>query len=602
MTLKQSIVTNQTISLLLPLPLKMLKSVRQRFNQTCESLLTQGIDQWELLIGVTEVHKPMVKIWVRDLVLQMGVSPKHFRLVKCDVDEASGSLMLNKLVKSALGDWVGFVFVGDQFAQHYVYECLMHALRKPAVEMIYFDDDFFVSRQSLKSKNLIQKKFISLTNKRELIKQGEVTRERPQFKPDFSPDFLYSQNYIGLSFVIRRKRLIDFTTIEFKQSLNFPMQLVLGLSKAIMADCKKVTPAWHKTHPIQHSGHVLRHRDCNNAMHEKHEISKRAKVDAKRLVIKHLQHAGHNHPIDYDLTCVAKDIGVLKLRWQIREPLPKVSIIVPTKDHYAILKVCLSSLLNKTMYSNYEVLVVDNQTTQSSALRYLAGIAGEEPKVTVLKYDKPFNYSDINNQAVTQAQGEVLLFLNNDVEILHGDWLTEMVSHAMRPDVGCVGAKLLYPDSTIQHAGVALGMHGVADHMFRGTSETSKTDPYRHLKSVRNPGAVTGAVLAMRASVFKQIRGFDAKHLPIAFNDVDLCLKAEKLGYRTVWTPHACLVHHESKTRASRKHNHKNQTRVKFSSHDSEQSEIAHMRSSWRGLLKNKFHVLGLRYEPLRFL
>jgi hypothetical protein len=249
-----------------------------------------------------------------------------------------------------------------------------------------------------------------------------------------------------------------------------------------------------------------------------------------------------------------------------------------------------------------------------------------------MRYDQPFNYSDINNQAVARCDGEVLLFLNNDVEVLHGKWLREMVRHAVRPEVGCVGAKLLYPDLTIQHAGVALGMHGVADHMYRGMEDCRESDPYDYLNSVRNPAAVTGAVMAVKRTVFQMVGGFDAIKLPVAFNDVDLCLKAEMAGFRTVWTPEACLIHHESKTRAPRKvmvqkkeqagkvssaarsKTPKKQIReeksslvsssivVKVQSHATERSEILHMRESWGKLLKSKFEVLGQRHETLRFL
>jgi GT2 family glycosyltransferase len=437
------------------------------------------------------------------------------------------------------------------------------------------------------------------------------------------------------------------------------MQLVLGLSQAICAKAPMIAkedkhrvasslnrlPAWHDQYPIQHIGQVLRHRDLSkfsgsdgnnisnsnrNSDHPKgketnrnkhtfgsaasqawlHETSKAALADGKRVA------------------------ASLKLGFgsDSCSMLPKVSIIIPTKDQFGILKVCLESLLDKTDYPNYEVVVVDNQTTQASALRYLRALPTRDLRVSVMRYDQPFNYSDINNQAVARCDGEVLLFLNNDVEVLDGNWLREMVRHAVRHEVGCVGAKLLYPDRTIQHAGVALGMHGVADHMYRGMEDCRESDPYGYLHCVRNPAAVTGAVMAVKRAVFEAVGGFDAIKLPVAFNDVDLCLKAEMAGFRTVWTPEACLIHHESKTRAPRKVMTKKDGQasklsptvrsktskkhireehdsvvsssivVKAQSHATERSEIRHMHKSWGKLLKSKFEVLGQRHETLRFL
>jgi GT2 family glycosyltransferase len=594
---------NHFISILLPLPTSQWSDIQMqvRFVRTIESLLAQGINRWELVIGVLAQHKPKVTSWLKALILEKSANKSQLRLVVCSLNDLNSlstkqttvqtdqGLNLKNLVRAAKGDWVGFAFAGDQFASHFVFECLIHIAKKPMVKMVYFDDDLLKGRAVL-------------------------SRVNPQFKPDFSPDFLLGYNYIGLSFLAKRRKLVEVTNIKWQQSLNFPMQLVLDLSRRLMANEKKynskhlvsesVLPAWHDKHPIQRVGSVLRHRDIANGQHSRHETSNLALLDAKRLVSKHIsQFTESPDSICLNQVQVSNELNKnLKISWPMPKVEPKVSIIVPTKDQYAILKVCLESLLSKTKYHNFEVVVVDNQTTQASALRYLLSLHKREPRVRVLKYDKPFNYSDINNYAVAQTNGEVLLFLNNDVEVLDGQWLNEMVSQTIRPDVGCVGAKLLYPDLTIQHGGVSLGMHGVADHMYRGLTENAETDTYGNLSHIRNTGAVTGAVMSIRRSVFDQIGRFNAKKLPVAFNDVDLCLKAEMAGYRTVWTPYACLIHHESKTRAPRKVSQKQQSSVKVRSHSTEQSEIAYMKMKWSRLLKSKFRVLANRVEPLRFL
>lgn len=719
-----------TVSVLVPLPIgielehvpsrKARDSLRRKLWRTAQSLMVQGIDRWEMVVGVTAQSRSLVSEWLKEWLPDSRLRKRHFRVETCLVDEHSQSLKLGKLIRASRSDWTGFAFAGDRFAPHFVYECLMRIAQRPHVEMVYFDDDLLKVTVAGNMKS-------TLSIESESNVPERYTRIKPQFKPDFSPDFLFNYNYIGLSFLAKREKLLNAVSFGFKQSLNFPWQLVLAISGSIVAEHKqqhtgKPLPAWHEQFPIQHIGHVLRHRDVSKLMGigsarlvgdsqlTWHETCKDAILAGRELVATSLPEAKvqllssrhrRSSPSVTNEAVTQKSaktlsngsiaqpkqsprvVQALNVTWsvsrikQIMSPPvsagnsvaspthqsseaiatasvaiglpPKVSIIVPTKDHCSMLKLCVESILDKTNYPNYELVVVDNQTTQVAALRYLAslerstengtaqrchqkrangkGVNHEHVPVEVMRYAKPFNYSDINNQAVAASDGEVLVFMNNDVEVLGGDWLTELVSHAIRPDVGCVGAKLLYPDYTIQHAGVSLGMHGVADHMYRGLSESVDTDPYGYLQCVRNTGAVTGAVMAVRRSVFEAIGGFDAKKLPVAFNDVDLCLKAEMAGYRTVWTPHACLIHHESKTRAPRKtalaqkpkptkctkeirgaaglcgtHSGTPVVDAKVQSHATERSEIAHMRKSWGRLLRGKFQVLAHRHEPLRFL
>jgi GT2 family glycosyltransferase len=180
----------------------------------------------------------------------------------------------------------------------------------------------------------------------------------------------------------------------------------------------------------------------------------------------------------------------------------------------------------------------------------LRQLSKRHPHIRVLPYDHAFNYSAINNYAVEQCSGSIVGFINNDVEVLNTDWLTELVSHALRPEVGAVGALLLYSDHTVQHGGVVVGMHGVADHAFKGLRLNDKrADPFGMLQSVHNPDAVTAAAMVMRRELFQEVGGFDMQHFVVAFNDVDLCLKLRQRGQRIVFTPHARLIHHESKSR-----------------------------------------------------
>jgi GT2 family glycosyltransferase len=237
--------------------------------------------------------------------------------------------------------------------------------------------------------------------------------------------------------------------------------------------------------------------------------------------------------------------GTYRVRYVVRGQ-PPVSIIVPTKDKIGLLGKCLASIVAKTAYGNYEVLVIDNNSVEEKTRAYLSGIV-RNPKIRVVPYDRPFNFSALNNFAAREARGEHLLFLNNDTEVLSPEWLGEMLSYSQRPDVGAVGAKLYYPDNTTQHAGVIVGIGGVAGHSHKNAPRTDAGYMAR-LSVVQNVSSVTAACLLMRRKVFEEVGGFD-EALPVAFNDIDFCLRIRRAGYLIVFTPYAELYHHESRTR-----------------------------------------------------
>jgi GT2 family glycosyltransferase len=213
------------------------------------------------------------------------------------------------------------------------------------------------------------------------------------------------------------------------------------------------------------------------------------------------------------------------------------------RDRIDLLARCLDSLIQKTTYAPYEIIIVDNDSESAEARAYFAGL-----KHRVLRYSGPFNFSAINNFAVEQTDSPWLLFLNNDTEVIEKDWLTIMAEHIQRPEVGAVGPRLLYPDDTIQHGGIVVGVGGIAEHAFRGLPAEAP-GVCRQLQVTRNYSAVTGACLLTRREVFNKVRGFDEERLPVTFSDVDLCLKIRREGYLVVYTPFAKLYHHESGTR-----------------------------------------------------
>jgi len=238
---------------------------------------------------------------------------------------------------------------------------------------------------------------------------------------------------------------------------------------------------------------------------------------------------------------------VWQLHWPLPERSPLVSLSIPTRNGLAVLKPCLDAILQQTSYPDFEVLVVDNQSDCPATLEYLAALEAGDSRVRVLRYDQPFNFSSINNYAVARARGEVVGLVNNDIEPRHPEWLTEMVAQAVRTDIGCVGAKLYYPNGRIQHAGVVLGIGGVAGHAFR--FEPGDAPGYQgRLALAQNYSAVTAACLLVRKSLYQEVGGLDER-LAVNYNDVDFCLRVKALGYRNVWTPHAELTHYESFTR-----------------------------------------------------
>ncbi|MBZ6392670.1 MAG: glycosyltransferase [Pantoea dispersa] len=237
--------------------------------------------------------------------------------------------------------------------------------------------------------------------------------------------------------------------------------------------------------------------------------------------------------------------GLYSLRYEHANQ-PLVSIIIPTKDQLPVLITCVTSLLEKTHYKNYEIIVVDNNSESAEAQQWLAGLAEIDPKrIRVLSYPHPFNYSAINNFAAREARGEYLVLLNNDTAIISENWLDELLNHAQRPEVGIVGAKLLYPDGRVQHAGVILGLRGPAEHPFIG--EAADAPGYmRRLLVDQNYAAVTAACLMIRAEIYREVGGLNEEDFKVSYNDVDLCLKVRESGYLTVWTPHAVVMHEGS--------------------------------------------------------
>ena len=252
---------------------------------------------------------------------------------------------------------------------------------------------------------------------------------------------------------------------------------------------------------------------------------------------------------------------------------PLVSIVIPTRDGADLLRRCVGSVLAKSTYARYELLVADNRSADPAARRYLASLE-REGTARVLRDDRPFNFAALNNAAARHAAGELLLFLNNDTEVIEAEWIEALAEHALRAEVGAVGARLLYPDGSVQHGGIILGLGGVADHAHKHLPR-HEVGYYGRAKMIQNFSAVTAACMMVRREVFHQVGGFDER-LAVAFNDVDFCLRLREQGYRIVWTPYAELYHHES---ASRGHEDTAAKRRRLD------EEVAHVRRRWAGAI-----------------
>lgn len=466
-----------------------------------DSVLAQGYANWELCIADDASTRPEVHAILAEYASRDERVKVTYRRANGHIVEAS-----NSALALANGEFVVLLDHDDELAPHALFAVVQALQAWPSAQLVYSDED-------------------------KLDPKGR--RCAPYFKPDFSPDLLYSQNYISHLGVYRRElvQAVGGFRAGYEGSQDYDLVLRCVARIANVRD-------------IVHVPQVLYHwRMAEGSTASGQEQKVYTTEAARRALQDHFDSTGR--PVSVSVIAP----GLYRQHWAIPEPAPLVSLIVPTRDCHDVLKTCIDSILQKTSYEHYEILIVDNQSTCPRTLAYMAGLAAEG-KARVLRYDLPFNYSAINNFAARHARGSILGLINNDIEVIGPDWLSEMVSHAAREDIGCVGAKLYYPDDTIQHGGVVCGIGGVAGHSHKYRPRDD--DGYfSRMRIVHNTSAVTAAVLLLRREVFEQVGGLDETGLRVAFNDVDLCLKVMQAGYRNLWTPFAELYHHESISRGT---------------------------------------------------
>ena len=475
---------------------------RDFLRKAVASVQAQLYPDWELCIADDASPEPEVFA----LLQELAAADERIKIMR---RESNGhiSASSNSALALATGEFVALMDHDDVLAEHALFEVVAALNANRDLDLIYSDEDH-------------------------IDQHGR--RNNAYFKSDFNLDLLLGHNLISHLGVYRRSLLeeVGGFRLGFEGSQDYDLAL-----RVVDA----TVPA-----RIHHIPAVLYHWRSNTGEATFSEAFMQRCIDtARRALTDHLERRGQ--------AGVVLAHPQLPL-WQrvkraVPDPAPLVSVIVPTKDKPEILGPCIEGLLNRTDYNHLQVIIVDHQSTDPDALDLLGRLA-KEPRVEIMPYEGPFNYSAINNAAVKRARGYLLALLNNDVDVINPDWLDEMVALAVLPEVGAVGAKLLYPDDRVQHAGVLLGPGGVAGHYFH-LVDGDDFGYFGRAVMTSSVAAVTAACLVVRRSVFDEVGGFDAENLPVAFNDVDLCLKIGEAGYRNVWTPHARLYHHESISRGS---------------------------------------------------
>lgn len=489
-------------------------------RRAIESVQSQLYPHWELCL----VADTSTRARLRRVFEEYGTKDVRIRVI---FQERPGNpaAAANAAIMSVKGDFLAFLDHTDELAEHALYMVTVEVNAHPDAALIYSDEDWIDPQQR---------------------------RFDPYFKPEWNPDLFLSQNFVRHLGVFRTAEVKKVGGIRAEHSAVGEWDLAMRVVEKISAS------------QIRHIPAVLYHRRTKAGFATPAMMDSPSTDAVQAMLTAHFARMQRNveiHPL-VD--------GRVRLRYPLPRCFPLVTLIIPTRNGFELLYRCVESIYHRTTYANFELIVVDNQSDDPTTLGYLRRLVAERG-VRVLRYDAPFNYSAINNFAVRHARGEVIGFLNNDVEVITPTWLEEMVSHALRPEIGAVGAMLYYPNDTIQHAGVIVGMGGVAGHPYLQQKRGYPGHRSRTLY-VQNFSAVTAACLVIRRQLFEEVGGLDERHLPVAFNDVDFCLRLVERGYRNLWTPYAELYHHES---ASRGDEDTPEKARRF------EAEIAYMKRRW---------------------
>lgn len=467
-------------------------------REAVDSVKAQLYPNWELCIADDASTQLEVLEYLKSLANDDNRIKIVFRSENGHISRAS-----NSALEVATGQYVALMDNDDLLPEHALYWIARTIIENPDVGLIYSDED-------------------------KIDTNGK--RSAPYFKSDWNEFLFRSQNMICHLGVYRRD-LVDNVgrfrpDFEGAQDYDLALRCIEQLEREQIIHVPRVLYHWRI-----HAGSTAMAGD---------EKPYAALAGVKALD-EHLQRRGNIGSTEL------LPMGMYRARYKLPEQLPLVSLIIPTRNAYGLVKQCIDSIKTLTTYPSYEIILIDNGSDDPESLEYFAEIDQEE-NIRVLRDDGPFNYSKLNNDAVRQARGELIGLINNDIEIITPEWLDEMVSIALQPNVGAVGARLWYPDDRLQHGGVIVGIGGVAGHSHKYLPK-GDYGYFCRAALIQELSAVTAACLIIKKSIFNQVRGLDEENLKIAFNDVDFCLRVGEAGYINVWTPFAEMYHHESATR-----------------------------------------------------
>lgn len=464
-------------------------SADRQTTRAIESIQAQIYHNWEICIAIPQLAEPS---WMKALTALAGTDSRIKMLPATNGTETE---VANVLLAAATGEWFALLETCCEMAPHALYLVAEELSSRPDAEILYGDEDRI---------------------------DANDRRCMPDFKPDWNPDLLLSHNYFGCPVFYRTGRLRQQGGFRVEAGADLSWESALRLSAG-------VPPA-----QICHIPRILCHRHKAAPLYAPYSDAERRMLEMhlKRKCVQASVTPGHN--------------GCWRIRYALPATFPLVSIIIPTRNGLELLAPCIKSILSKTAYAPFEIIVADNQSDDGATLEYLRQLE-KSGSARVLAYDAPFNYSALNNFAVKHARGEFLCLLNNDIEVIGTGWLEELVSQAARPEAGAAGAMLYYPDGSVQHAGVLLKGSEAATHFF-ARMPGALLEQRPRARMTQNLSAVTAACLVIEKKKFLQVGGFDEK-LTITCNDIDLCLKLMRAGYWNIWTPFAELYHHECATR-----------------------------------------------------
>jgi O-antigen biosynthesis protein len=492
-------------------------------EQAVLAVLDQEYPDWELCIVDDASPDPAHVGWLAALALR----EPRVRFLRRP-ENGGIAMATNDALAAAAGDYCVFLDQDDLLAKGALFEFAARAVERPQAQMIYADEDHI---------------------------DAAGVRSRPFFKPDWDPEWLRTTNYVLHPVAIRTTFLRGIGGLRTGLDGVQDWDLMLRVAETAKPDA------------IEHIPHILYHwrehaGSTAAAIYEKAGIV----AAQERALRDSLARRGESADVE-------QAAGGWRIKYALPADPPLASIVVPTRDRVELLRRCVEGLRERTVYPNWEAVIVDNGSADAEALQFLAALAGDR-RFKVLRDADEFNYSSLCNEGVRAASGEIIVLLNNDVDPINPGWLTELVGHARRPEIGLVGAMLYYPNGTIQHAGVVLGLNGVADRPYIGYPRGFRGVDNR-LGAVHTVSAMITACSAVRRRVYDAVGGMD-EALGIACNDLDLCLRVAELGYRNILTPHAELFHHES---ASRGYHHATVASAR------EAADEVRFREKWRGKL-----------------